>query len=146
MTGIGLKNFNCDATAKSESFDEQCQRDSMVMNFRTLDSGLQRSLSSEELGAQELRRSELAAQLRVGMALRDAREASGVTQTELSRRLGVAQSAVSRIEAGRTNISMGMLRRMSHALGVELTLSVGGHHGALTSGIGVKKPFESLQA
>jgi len=146
MTGIGLKYFNCDATAKSEGFDEGYRRDSTVMNFRTLDSGLHRSLSSEELAAQELRRSELAAQLRVGIALRDAREARGVTQTELSRRLGVAQSAVSRIEAGRTNISMGMLRRMSNALGVELTLNIGGHHAALTSGIGVKKPCESLQA
>jgi DNA-binding XRE family transcriptional regulator len=57
----------------------------------------------------------------------DAREGAGLTQTELAARIGIAQSALSRIEAGRTNLTLGMFRRIAEALGVDVALEVGSH-------------------
>jgi len=39
----------------------------------------------------------------------------------------MAQSALSRIEAGRTNITLAMLRRIADALEIDLALEVGTH-------------------
>ncbi len=67
----------------------------------------------------------LASALRTGIAVRDAREAAGLTQTELAVRMGVAQSAVSRIEAGRANVTVDMLARIAVALGAPLKVTLG---------------------
>jgi transcriptional regulator with XRE-family HTH domain len=48
-------------------------------------------------------------------------------QTELAARIGIAQSALSRIEAGRTNLTLGMFRRIAEALDVDIALEVGSH-------------------
>jgi len=91
------------------------------------------AMSAGERAASEARLARLAAALRVGIAIRDAREAAGVTQTELAARMGVAQSAVSRIEAGRANITVEMLTRIAAALGAPLSVKLGAGEVPLAS-------------
>lgn len=52
--------------------------------------------------------------------LRAARERAGLTQRELARRAGTAQSVVARIEQGRTDPSSATLARVLAAAGFEL--------------------------
>ena len=62
----------------------------------------------------------------LGKRIADLREAAGMTQTELARKLKTTQSAVARIEAGKQNISTDTLKKLSRALGRNvLSLSVG---------------------
>jgi ribosome-binding protein aMBF1 (putative translation factor) len=90
-------------------------------------------MSPAERAESEARSARLAAALRVGIAVRYARESAGVSQTELAARMGVAQSAVSRIEAGRSNITVEMLTRIATALGASLSVKLGGAEAALAS-------------
>lgn len=53
-------------------------------------------------------------------ALIEARARSGLTQSELARRMGTTQSAIARIEGGRINPSVEMLRRYARATGNRL--------------------------
>lgn len=53
----------------------------------------------------------------IGVELRAAREASGLTIRELADRAGVAASTVWRIESGRLDPTVGMLRRLLEAAG-----------------------------
>jgi predicted transcriptional regulator len=54
--------------------------------------------------------------------LRQVREASGVTQVELARRLGIPYTVVSRLEAGDREGMITTVNRYLRALGWELTL------------------------
>ena len=74
----------------------------------------------------------LAGALRLGIAIRDAREAVGVTQTESAARMHVAQPAVSRIETGQTNVTIEMLARIATALGAPLSVRIGQEEAPLT--------------
>jgi predicted transcriptional regulator len=58
--------------------------------------------------------------LEPGALLRKARERAGLTQRELARRAGTAQSVVARIELGITDPSSGTLSRLLTATGFEL--------------------------
>ena len=82
-------------------------------------------MSVTERAESDARANGLASALRTGIAVRDAREAAGLTQTELAIRMGVAQSAVSRIEAGRANVTVDMLARIAVALGAPLKVTLG---------------------
>jgi len=53
-------------------------------------------------------------------ALIDARARAGLTQAELAERMGTTQSAIARMEGGRVNPSIGMLRRYAEATGTRL--------------------------
>ncbi|TVS09670.1 MAG: XRE family transcriptional regulator [Gammaproteobacteria bacterium] len=55
-------------------------------------------------------------------ALIDARARAGLTQAELAERMGTTQSAIARMEGGRVNPSIGMLRRYAEATGTRLRL------------------------
>ncbi len=55
-------------------------------------------------------------------ALVRARTAAKLTQTELARRLGTTQSAVSRLEGGRVSPSLATLRRYAEATGTRLSV------------------------
>jgi len=55
-----------------------------------------------------------------GVLLREARARAGLTQRELARRAGTAQSVVARIEQGRTDPSTATLARLLAAAGFEL--------------------------
>ncbi len=65
-------------------------------------------------------------QKNLGKAVADLREASGITQSELAKKLKTTQSAVARLESGKQNISTETLKKLSKALGRNLlTLSPG---------------------
>lgn len=62
----------------------------------------------------------------IGKQLADMREAAGLTQTELAKKLKTTQSAVARLESGTQNISTDTVKKISKALGRNLlTLSPG---------------------
>jgi UDP-N-acetylglucosamine 1-carboxyvinyltransferase len=62
----------------------------------------------------------------IGKRIADIREASGMTQAALAKKIKTTQSAIARLEAGKQNISTEMLKKISHALGKNLvTLSPG---------------------
>lgn len=56
--------------------------------------------------------------------LREARKRAGLTQRELARRAGTAQSVVARIERGVTSPSLGTLARLAAAAGFDLLTSL----------------------
>jgi hypothetical protein len=56
--------------------------------------------------------------------LREARRRSGLSQVELARRAGVAQSVISAYEAGRRQPALPMLARLIEATGLELRVTV----------------------
>ncbi len=55
----------------------------------------------------------------VGAAIRQARIATGITQTALGERLDVTAAYVHKLEAGRGNPTIGMLARVARALDAE---------------------------
>ncbi len=62
----------------------------------------------------------------IGDRIADIRETTGLTQTDLAKKINTTQSAVARIESGRQNVSADMLKKISKALGKNLiTLSPG---------------------
>ncbi len=62
----------------------------------------------------------------IGKRIADLREASGLTQTQLAKKINTTQSAVARLESGTQNISTDMLKKINRALGKNLiTLSPG---------------------
>jgi transcriptional regulator with XRE-family HTH domain len=73
----------------------------------------------------ESKKAALAVALRVGIAIRDARENAGLTQTDLAARMGVSQPALARIEAGRTNVTLATLAKIAAGLDTVLLLGVG---------------------
>lgn len=101
------------------------------MRFKELDEIARQDETPEERVHHDQRRAELRAALYAGIAIRDAREEAGLSQTELAARIGIAQSALSRIEAGRANLTLGTLQRVTDALGVPLRLGVGSHEVAI---------------
>lgn len=54
---------------------------------------------------------------KIGDTIADVREAAGLTQSELAKKLKTTQSAIARLESGRQNVSADMLRKISKALG-----------------------------
>jgi transcriptional regulator with XRE-family HTH domain len=63
----------------------------------------------------------------VGQELRAARERIGLSQTALADRLGVSPAYISKIEAGRANLTVGALARISTALGCHLHVELVPH-------------------
>ncbi len=62
----------------------------------------------------------------IGRKISDLRDAQGLTQTELAKKLKTTQSAIARLESGKQNVSTEMLRKIGRALGKNLlTLSPG---------------------
>jgi transcriptional regulator with XRE-family HTH domain len=52
------------------------------------------------------------------------RKTLGLSQKELAEKLNTKQSAISRIEKGEQNISIGLLEKIADALGVEVNVSL----------------------
>ena len=59
----------------------------------------------------------------VGERVREAREAAGLSQRELARRMGTSQAAVDRLEAGGVGATLTTLQRVATALGLGSTSS-----------------------
>ena len=51
---------------------------------------------------------------------------AGLTQTELARRMGTTQSAITRVEAGGSTPTLDLLDRVGRALDLQITLTVSG--------------------
>lgn len=60
--------------------------------------------------------------LELGERIRGLREARGVSQAELGRRIGSTQPAIARLEAGRVSPTLETLDRVAGALEVELVI------------------------
>lgn len=56
--------------------------------------------------------------------VREARRLAGLSQRELARRAGTAQSVVARVEAGQTSPTVETLRRLLSAAGCELRVEL----------------------
>ena len=63
-------------------------------------------------------------QFKIGVILRQAREASGLTQEELALRLKTKKTAISRIENHAEDIKLSTLERVANALGKRLQVSI----------------------
>lgn len=59
---------------------------------------------------------------RLGTMVREAREAKGLSQTELARLSETPRSNISRIESGRYNVSIDTISRLGTVLGVKIAL------------------------
>jgi transcriptional regulator with XRE-family HTH domain len=59
-----------------------------------------------------------------GSLVRQAREAEGLTQVALARRLGITQPAVARVEAAGDEVTVATLQRFLNAMGRALVLEV----------------------
>ncbi len=68
------------------------------MKFSDLDELARHDETTAERATHDRRRAELRAAPRAGIAIRNAREEAGLTQTELAARIGIAQSALSRVK------------------------------------------------
>ncbi len=60
----------------------------------------------------------------IGVLLRQAREAAGLTQDELAERIGTKKTAISRMENHAEDIKLSTLRKVTHALGRRLELTL----------------------
>ena len=90
-------------------------------------------VDSESSRRREVPPIRLAGALRLGIAIRGVREAVGVTQTESAARMHVAQSAVSRIGSGHTNVTIETLARIATALDAPLSVRIGQEEAPLAS-------------
>jgi transcriptional regulator with XRE-family HTH domain len=59
-----------------------------------------------------------------GTLIRETREAEGITQASLARRLGITQPSVARLEAAGDEVSVATLQRALNAMGRALELRV----------------------
>jgi transcriptional regulator with XRE-family HTH domain len=62
---------------------------------------------------------------RIGPVVERLRLEAGLTQSELARRLGTTQAAISKIETGRTIPGLELLDRLAAALGRPITVTLG---------------------
>ncbi|MEN6467688.1 MAG: helix-turn-helix transcriptional regulator [Smithella sp.] len=63
-------------------------------------------------------------QFKIGVILRQAREAAGLTQEELAARLKTQKTAISRIENHAEDIKLSTLERVASALGKRLQIHI----------------------
>ncbi len=63
----------------------------------------------------------------IGRAVRDRRLALGLSQTELARRAGMTQPALSRLEAGGVIPTIPLLERITTALDADLIVEISPH-------------------
>ena len=59
-----------------------------------------------------------------GSVIREARQAEGLTQAALARRLGITQPAIARLEAAGDEVTVATLQRALNAMGRALVLRV----------------------
>ncbi len=62
--------------------------------------------------------------IKIGEQVRRIREARGLSQTDLARRMATSQSAIARLEAGGVDPKVGTLERLTRALNADLILEL----------------------
>ena len=79
---------------------------------------------NEQLQDEEFRKEyeALEPEFAIIQALIDARNEAGITQTELSKRTGIAQTDISKLERGNGNPSLKTLKSLAEGLGMTLEL------------------------
>ncbi len=100
----------------------------MAMKLHTLDEMTDRYIGPVGTPKRDDFERRLAAELhayRVGEAIKQAREAKNLTQTELGERLGVHRAQVCRLESGKS-ITLASMMRVFDALGVQVSLDMKG--------------------
>jgi ribosome-binding protein aMBF1 (putative translation factor) len=60
----------------------------------------------------------------VGERIHDARDAAGLSQRELARRMGTSQAAIDRLESGGVGATLTTLQRVATALGLEVNVEL----------------------
>jgi HTH-type transcriptional regulator/antitoxin HipB len=70
------------------------------------------------------------ADFKIGVILRQAREAAGLTQDQVAQRLRTKKSAISRIENHANDVRLSTLRRYAEAVGANLQIRLSGSRGA----------------
>jgi ribosome-binding protein aMBF1 (putative translation factor) len=78
-----------------------------------------RAALDEECGAR-LQSADQSERRATGARIRVAREGLGLSQLELSRRSGIAQEPLSRIETGRRDPRLGTLQKLARGMGLSL--------------------------
>ena len=63
-------------------------------------------------------------EFKIGVMLRQARHAAGLTQEELARKLKTKKTAISRMENHAEDIRLSTLEKVVHALGKHLTIRI----------------------
>jgi ribosome-binding protein aMBF1 (putative translation factor) len=66
----------------------------------------------------------------IGKAVRERRLALGLSQTELAKRAGMTQPALSRLEVGATVPTIPVLERLAGAMDAELVVGIAPHAAA----------------
>ena len=66
------------------------------------------------------------AEFKIGVILRQAREAAGLTQDDVARRLKTKKSAISRIENHADDVRLSTLRKYADAVGANLQIRLAG--------------------
>ena len=82
-------------------------------------------LTAELMQDEEFRKAyeEIQPELDITRAILDARINSGLTQKELSKRSGITQADISKIENGTRNPSLAILKRLAAAMNCTLKIS-----------------------
>jgi HTH-type transcriptional regulator/antitoxin HipB len=70
------------------------------------------------------------AAFKIGVILRQAREAAGLTQDEVAQKLQTKKSAISRIENHADDVRLSTLRRYANAVGANLQIRLANLHRA----------------
>jgi HTH-type transcriptional regulator / antitoxin HipB len=70
------------------------------------------------------------ADFKIGIILRQAREAAGLTQDEVARKLQTKKSAISRIENHADDVRLSTIRRYADAVGAQLQIRLAHSSGA----------------
>ena len=60
----------------------------------------------------------------VGDLLRTARKSKGLTQKEMGERVGITESAYSRYESGKQNLTLDTLQKVAEAMGVSVRIFI----------------------
>lgn len=73
------------------------------------------------------------ADFKIGVILRQAREAAGLTQDQVAKKLHTQKSAISRIENHADDVRLSTIRRYAEAVGASLQIRLSG--GVKTAGV-----------
>lgn len=103
------------------------------MNRPTIDEITERRLdamSDDERADYEESRQAVELSFRIGVSIRELREAAGLSQRALARRMGTSQAQVARVETGMVAATLSTLQRAARALDVVLTVEFSERPGA----------------